>query len=413
MKILQVSSAQYGGAGIAAYRLHKGLRSLGADSWMLVNKRMQRDDYVVSPTNNFDKFMVRLCALMDALPGHFSGSPEDKILSSAWMPNRSVSRIRSLSPDVINLHWINDGFMRIESLPKLEHPIVWTLHDMWAFCGGGHYVGENARYREGYSASNCPSSQKGFDIDRWIWQRKHASWPNIRNLVIATPSKWLAGCVRDSLLFRHRRVEVLPNGVDHERFRPMDHSTVRKILGLPEEKKLILFGAGLATSDRRKGFHLLLESLNTLEDQVDPDEYELMVFGALSADNSVSMKTHYLGKLQDEISMALVYAAADVFVAPSMEENLANTVLESLSCGTPVVAFDIGGMPDMISHKKNGYLARPFDTSQMAEGIKCVVNDRDQWRELSHAARKTVVDSFTLKHCATRYLDLYREILRR
>jgi glycosyltransferase involved in cell wall biosynthesis len=282
---------------------------------------------------------------------------------------------------------------------------------MWPFSGGEHYVGEDIRYREGYSSQNRPTCENGLDVNRWIWNRKKKAWSKVKDLVIAAPSRWMAQCASDSVLLRNYRVEVLPNGVDHERFHPVDHTVARSILGLPENKKLILFGAGFATGDKRKGFHLLVDALKTIESQVNPNNCELVVFGASSGDKSFLMKTHYLGRLQDEISLAIVYSAADVFIAPSVEDNLPNTVLESLSCGTPVVAFNIGGMPDMIMHKKNGYLARGFDTTELANGLLWVIEDINRWRSLSDESRRTVLHSFTLKCSASRYIRLYEEIL--
>lgn len=410
MKIIQVSTTALGGAGIAAYRLHKGLRLLGADSWMLVNKKSQGDDRIICPSNYQDKLLAHLSPRLDKIPGHFSTLPM-AMISSSWMPNRLVTRINDQAPDVVNLHWVNHGFMRIESLPKIDWPVVWTLHDMWAFSGGEHYVGASQRYKEGYSAANRPSTETGLDVNRWIWKRKKKSWSRIENMVIVTPSKWLARCAGESYLFKDHRIEVLPNGVDHERFHPMEHETARNILGLPLDKKLILFGAGSSTSDKRKGFHLLVDALKRLELDTHPDDYQLVVFGASSGENSFSMKTHYLGTLRDEISMALVYAAADVFVAPSVEDNLPNTVLESLSCGTPVVSFDVGGMADMVSHKINGYLAHNFDIEELANGMLWVLEDKQRWRNLSVQARDTIVQSFTLEISAARYLDLYQAIV--
>ncbi|HEB87785.1 MAG TPA: hypothetical protein ENI68_12345 [Gammaproteobacteria bacterium] len=165
MKILQVSTtAQRFGAGIAAYRLHKGLRSIGADSWMLVNSVSQREDFILSPTNNLGKIMARLYPELDRIPGHISRSPPG-VVSSSWVPNRLISRIKAQSADIVNLHWVNGGFMRIEALSKIRHPIVWTLHDMWAFSGGEHYLGESTRYKEGYSVSNRPDLETGLDVN--------------------------------------------------------------------------------------------------------------------------------------------------------------------------------------------------------------------------------------------------------
>jgi len=411
MKVLQVSTtAQLGGAGIAAYRLNQGLRSMGVDSWMLVNKKKQPDDFIISPTGKLDKIAARLNPYLERIPGRFSRQNLDRV-SPSWSPGGVVSRIKAQSPDIVNLHWVNDGFLRIESLPAIPQPVVWTLHDMWAFSGGEHYVGESTRYIEGYSAENRPASETGLDVNRWIWRRKKKSWSAIDRMVIATPSKWLAACAQQSDLFRNLRVEVLPNGVDHERFHPLEHVIARRILGIPEDKKLVLFVEGSWNTDKRKGFHLLAQALEKLEHAVVPDNYQLVVLGKSSGANTFSMKTRYLGKLHDEISMALVYAAADVFVAPSIEENLANTVLESLSCGTPVVAFNIGGMPDMIDHRKNGYLAPGFDPEVLARGIQWVVEDEKRWKELSEQARATVVQSFTLQKSASRYMALYNELL--
>ena len=411
MKVLQVNtSADIGGAGIAALRLNNGLRSLGVESTMLVNKQRRRNDNVNVPSSTFEKALAQLAPLLERMPGQYLGLNEERI-SPSWVPDVLLRRIGKLAPDVLNLHWINDGLMRIETLPRLRQPVVWTLHDMWPFSGGEHYVGDSVRYKEGYSANNRRAGEAGFDINRWVWGRKNKSWAKIKNLVIAAPSRWMANCASESALFHDYRIEVLPNGIDHKRFHPMEHGVAREILGLPQNKKLILFGAGLATGDKRKGYHLLVEALKKLELETNPDDYELVVFGSPSGDTTFSMKANFLGRLQDEISMAIVYAAADVFVAPSLEDNLPNTVLESLSCGTPVVAFDIGGLPDMVSHKKSGYLASAFDTADLAKGILWVMEDEQRWKNLSEEARSTVVQTFTLQCSASRYLDLYEEML--
>ncbi|MBL4852247.1 MAG: glycosyltransferase family 4 protein [Gammaproteobacteria bacterium] len=414
MKILHVSNAaQLGGAGIAAHRLHRGLMRLNSASMMLVNKRRHKESSIVGAVGTFNKIMSKLTPLLDRVPGHFSSIDMDRV-SASWVPDRLVNRIKKISPDVLNLHWVNDGFMSIETLAKFDQPVVWTLHDMWAFSGGEHYVGNSVRYKEGYSKKNRPLDEKKLDIHRWIWARKKKSWSTLgEKIVIAAPSKWMARCASESALFNNFRVEVLPNGIDHERYHPVDHTIARKILGLPEDKKLILFGAGSATSDKRKGYHLLVDAISKLEAWGTATDYELIVFGASSGESKFSMKTHYLGILADEISLALVYAAADVFVAPSLEDNLPNTVLESLACGTPVVAFNTGGMPDMILHKTNGYLASAFDVDDLARGLFWVLENNKRWDGLSAEARDTVLQSFTLEQSAKRYLSLYQELLER
>lgn len=378
---------------------------------MLVNKQRQQDPFVETPSGTTDRLLARLAPLLDRLPGRFSRLDIDRV-SASWVPDRLLHRVEALAPDILNLHWVNDGFMRIETLPRFRQPIVWTLHDMWAFSGGEHYAGDSLRYIEGYTASNRPVEETGLDVHRWIWRRKNRAWAGLENrLVIAAPSHWMAECARRSALFRDFRVEVLPNGIDHNRFHPVDPALARGILGLPQDKKLILFGAGSATSDKRKGFHLLVEALQILEARANPADYELVVFGASSGDNSSAMKTHYLGRLEDEISMALVYAAADLFVAPSLEDNLPNTVLESLACGTPVVAFGTGGIPDMVSHKVTGYLAACFDVDDLANGLFWVLDDTPRREALGDQARRKIMQDFTAAGSAARYLGLYEELL--
>ena len=411
MRVVHLSESDHvGGAAIAAHRLNRGLRALDVDSCMLVNKKISQDESVVGPESRFDKAMSRVSPYIDRLLCKFTQTGYS-LISPAWVPDHLLHRVSLLGADILNLHWINNGFMRIETLRKFRKPVIWTLHDMWPFCGGEHYCGESYRYKTGYLRNNRLDGESGLDINRWVWLRKKKAWSGLNEMVIATPSKWLAACAAESALFMGSRIEVLPNGVDHERFHPIEPLLARRVLGLPANKKLILFGAGSATSDKRKGFHLLVEALNKLEASNFKIDYELVVFGASSGEAGFSAKTHYLGNLSDEISMSIVYAAADIFVAPSVEDNLPNTVLEALSCGTPVIAFNTGGMPDMISHKQNGYLASGFNTSDLCDGMVWLMKDGQKYRELSDCARKTVIDNFTLEKSANRYLDVYKSMI--
>jgi glycosyltransferase involved in cell wall biosynthesis len=227
---------------------------------------------------------------------------------------------------------------------------------MWAFTGGCHYNQECDRYINCCGA--CPQlhSNKNWDISRWVWQRKAKAWQNL-NLTIVTPSQWLAKCAISSSILQNQKIKVIPYGLETQTYKPIERHLARKILNLPNNKQLILFGAMNATSDLRKGFHLLQLALKSLRQAVCAEQFELVVFGASRPANEVdlSFKTHYLGRLSDDISLSLIYSSADVFVAPSIQDNLPNTVMESLACGTPCVAFNIGGMPEMIEHQKNGY----------------------------------------------------------
>lgn len=413
MKILHVSTFDLaGGAARSAYRLHEGLKSLNADSQMLVQAKKSDDKNVVEPKTGLHKTLAFLGHPLDAIPPRFYRHGVRREFSTQWAPDLILPRVAQLKPDVINLHWINESHLKIETITKLNQPLVWTLHDMWAFTGGCHYDQDCGQYIS--SCGNCPQlkSNKEYDLSRWTWQRKFRAWKNTQ-LTIVTPSTWLAKCASSSSLFRNRQIEVIPYGLDTHRYKPINRQVVRKVLNLPQNKLLVLFVAVNATSAHRKGFHYLQPALQYLCKSGWQDKIELVVIGSSRPDNqdNLGFKTHYLGKLSDDILIAQIYAATDVFVAPSIQDNLPNTVLEAMACGTPCVAFNIGGMSDMIEHQKNGYLAQAFEIQDLAQGISWVLENRERHYKLGSFAREKVEHEFTLKLQAERYLSLFNKLI--
>lgn len=412
MKVCLVSRSDGRGGGFAAaYRLHQGLRQSGVDATMLVGDK-QRDDFaVLAPEGKIAKGWAKLAPTLDALPLRLYRQRERKTYSMQWIPDKIADIIACIAPDIINLHWINAGYVQVETVAKFKKPIVWTLHDMWAFTGGCHYNGECDRYIK--SCGSCPQlhSNSDWDLSRWLWKRKAKAWQNL-NLTIVTPSAWLAERARASSLFQDLRVEVIPNAVDTEIYKPVDRPIVRHLLNLPQDKYIILFGANNATADRRKGYHLLLAALQQLS-QSKQEQVEIVIFGASRPNNppDFGFKTHYLGKLHDDISLSLVYAAADVFVAPSIQDNLPNTVMEALACGTPCVAFKIGGMSDLIEHQMCGYLAQPFVVEDFAQGICWILENPERHHQLRRNARDKVEKNFTFATQSNQYLDIFGQLV--
>ena len=403
-----------GGAARAAYRLHKGLQSIGIDSQMLVQTKSSDDRTVIGPQTKLQKGLGKIKPTLDSSLLQLYPKRRNVIFSPAILPNNIATKVTSMNPDVIHLHWVVSGFLCPRTLKQFNKPLIWTLHDMWAFTGGCHYNEECSRYRE--SCGKCPvlGSSKNWDLSRWIWKRKHKAWNDLEFTVVA-PSRWLGDCAKASSLFRNMQVRVIPNGLDLSIFKPFDKHIARELLSLPQDKKLILFGSMNSTSDKRKGFQYLKPALRSIADNGWRNKAELVIFGSSEPLNppKLGLKMHYLGHLPGDIALALLYAAADVMVAPSTQENLANTIIESLSCGTPCVTFGIGGMPDMIEHKRTGYLAQPFDVEDLAKGIVWVIEDEKRWRTLSHQARQKVEDEFAIESVAQRYAELYMEVLER
>jgi glycosyltransferase involved in cell wall biosynthesis len=264
------------------------------------------------------------------------------------------------------------------------------------------------------SCGACPQLRSGkeSDLSSWVWHRKAKAWRNI-NLTIVAPSSWMAQCAKSSSLFRDRRVEVIPFCLDTQQYKPVDRQQAREQLNLPPDKQLVLFGALSATADRRKGFHLLLPALQKLSHSGWHDRIELVVFGSSEPENPVDLgfKAHYLGSVADDTLLAQVYSAADVMVAPSIQESFGQTGSESLACGTPVVAFDDTGLKDIVDHLQNGYLVRPFDIEDLANGIAWVLDNEERHRKLCRQAREKAERKFALEIQARRYLSLYTELL--
>jgi len=412
IKPLLISSSDInGGAARAAYRLHRGLQSINVSSQMLVQNKESDDYTVIAPASKLSKGIGKLKPTLDALPLQLYPQRDRSVYSVQYLPDQLAAKVAQINPDVINLHWINFGYLQIETLAKFKKPIIWTLHDMWAFTGGCHYNGDCMNYVN--SCGACPQlhSNTEKDLSRWVWRRKSKAWQDL-NLTIVTPSHWLADCARKSSLFQNLRVEVIANGLDAQVYKPIDQAIARNLLNLSLDKKLVLFGAMNSTRNKRKGFHLLEPALQKLSEDEKLENVELVILGASRPSEvpNLGFPIHYLGRLNDDIALALLYSAVDVFLAPSVQDNLPNAVMESLACGTPCVAFDIGGMSDMIQHQQNGYLAKPFDVNDLAKGITWVLEDEERLKKLGSNSRDKVEQKFTLEIQANNYLSVYNYI---
>jgi glycosyltransferase involved in cell wall biosynthesis len=400
-----------GGAARAAYRLHQGLRHQGINSEMLVQEKSSDDRAVHAPQSRLAQSVAQSKVVFDASLLKLYPHREQTMFSLQWVPDHTLARMQRLQPDVIHLHWLSSAFLQIETLKKLKKPLIWTLHDMWPFTGGCHYSQSCDRYVK--SCGNCPqlNSNKDKDLSRWIWQRKARGWKDL-DLTIVSPSEWLAKCARSSSLFSHLEIEHIPNGLDTEVYRPIDRIVAREILKLPQDKHLVLFGSLQSTRDKRKGFHLLQSALQQIS-QTKRDDIELVVLGSSQPENplNVGLRTHYLGTLNDDVSLAIAYSAADIFILPSIEDNLPNTIIEAFACGIPCVTFNLGGFPDMVEHQKNGYLARPFDIKDLTDGIFWLLDNDERYQQLSQNARQKAVQEYGLRVQAQRYVELFERKL--
>lgn len=422
MKVTLLSTFdKKGGAAIAASRLHKGLRQQGVEATLLVREKFGAEAHTIGPNGKFDQGWAKAKGVVDSLPLQlYRDRDRQANFFPQWLPNRIERTIATLAPDIINLHWISGGFIPIEAIAqwykKWKVPLVWTLHDLWPMTGGCHYPGRYPELCDRFeqACGTCPQlgSQQAKDLSTWVLHRKARAWKSLP-LQLVSPSRWLANQARASSLFKGTPIEIIPNGLDLDLYRPIPTQIARQILRLPQEGQLILFGADNALIDTRKGFQFLQPTLAKLS-QLEPNgSIEIAIFGATESSiaKDFPFRTHFLGQLRDATSLVLAYSAADVFLLPVWQDNLPNTILEALACGTPCVGFDVGGLPDMIQPHHNGFLATAYDTDDLAGGLHWVLRCADRHRQLRHQARQTAVQKFSQARQAQRYQVLFETLL--
>lgn len=410
LKIIHLNhSDSIGGAARAAYRIHRALCSLDIDSRLWVNKKFSGDWTVVGPETKYEKFMMEIRPRLTSLLLKFLGCQGGGLRSPQIFGSDWIVRINDSDADIVHLHWVQGEMLSIKDIAKINKPIVWTLHDMWAFCGAEHYS-FNDRWIKGYTRENRPVTESGFDIDYWAWNRKKRLWT--RPIFIVPDSKWLASCARQSRLMRDWPISHINYPLDLDVWSPIDKALARKIMNLPQDKLLIAFGAMEGVSDERKGFDLLLEALHCIKKENGQNDVELLVFGQLAPKIplKVGVPIHFSGHLFDDLSLRMVYSAANVMVVPSRLEAFGQTASEALACGTPVVAFDNSGLTDIVDHKSNGYLAKAFDSNDLAAGIMWVLknNHRDI---LGKNSRNSAVAKFSYEYIAKKYLEIYSSLI--
>jgi glycosyltransferase involved in cell wall biosynthesis len=332
------------------------------------------------------------------------------MVSPAWLPGGAGRRIRQIEHDVLNLHWIADGFLSIENVGRQEKPLNWTLHDMWLFTGGCHFSGSCDKYKG--SCGNCPllASERSVDLSRITWKRKARSWSHLRPTVVS-PARWLADAARDSPLMAGASIQVIPNGVDIRQFQPFDRSIAREAFGLPEGKLLVAFGA-LSLSERRKGGAYLADALRKIDSFINPESAQLVVFGGSEPSEPLEsrMQARYIGRLSDDVSLALLYAAVDVVVIPSRYEAHPLVAIEAMACGTPCVAFSVAGLSEVFVHGKNGLLATPFDTSELAQAIAELLTNHELRVRAAQGAREKAVSNWDIDDITKQYAALYASV---
>lgn len=424
MKVLLINLSDGGsGSGIAANRLVETLNNQGIYARLGVVDKTTSSPYVfVLPRkkhyifNNFIKksfgFIERLLhPILKRIPNFFTFTTTNGILHTK--NNKSETDIIWLNNsefDIINLHWIS-GVICNKDIAQITKPIVWTMHDSWPCCGAEHHpnIFENdTRWKEGYYRSNKPKSTKGIDLCRKVWLQKKKYLAN-KKITFIAPSNWEKNILKESALFGNCDCTVIPNIIDKNIFYPKDKNQARILLGIPNDKKVLGFGAAYDIDNPKsmKGSYYLLETLNKLQ---NPDDYYLVIFGPVtdSFTSKIQIPFFASGYISNPKILSLLYSCCDVFLNPSLIENLPTTSLEAICCGIPVVAFDVGGTNDIVVHKETGYLATPYKSEELVEGVEwCIKNQK----ELSNNCVKKAEKDFDSEKIINEYINVYKSVI--
>jgi glycosyltransferase involved in cell wall biosynthesis len=404
MNVLLITTYPHGGAGVACRRLQGALSSLGHQ----VNILYQTDI------------------------GNRFGFLAERVSFLPWERNRSVRFLFSLAnfgtdisqhplvqaADVLHLHWWNQGFLSLRDVARLGalgKPIVWTLHDMWAMTGGCHHNRSCEEFKR--ACGQCPYLRFRYknDLSRQIWAKKQRLYP--KNIHYVTCSQWLEGMARSSSLLMDSDIRTIPNPIDTSVFRPeasSPRSAFQRTIGATPGAHLVLFAA-MSISNPYKGFGYLREALQHLKAQRPDLSIEVVALGKSKTGelDGLPYKVHDLGLVKDQNQLVSVYGGVDVFVTPSLEENLPNTIMESMACGTPVVGFDVGGIPEMIVDGKYGRVVPIRDSVALADAMAWVLEDPTRRQALGDAARQSVLARYDQHIVGQQYAALYEEALKR
>jgi glycosyltransferase involved in cell wall biosynthesis len=405
-----------GGAARAVYRLHTGLRELGYDSRLLVLQKESNDPSVIRFEPPLDwpirlrralrrRYLARSQRVVAARPAGSTYFSDDR-------SQHGADALRGLPPsDIVHLHWIAGFIDYAEFFRRVPRgvPIVWTLHDMNPFTGGCHFDGGCGKYHEQCGACPQIGSSERDDFSARVWQRKNAAFAmrSANSMHIVAPSRWLAAEARESALLGRFPRTVIPYGVDTERFQPRDRRFARQLFGIPPEARVVLFVADWA-GEKRKGLDLLIEAIRGIENLP-----ELCVFtiGREMARQEIGKRSIAVEYIRDELTMSLAYSAADLFVVPSLQDNLPNTALEALACGIPTVAFGVGGLTDIILEDQTGAIVAPGDVRALRVAITKILKNPDRLASMAESCRRTALSEYKLEVQTRHYLALYESLM--
>jgi glycosyltransferase involved in cell wall biosynthesis len=393
MKVTIVNTHEKaGGAATAANRMFRCMENANLNTNYLVNNKISNSSNIHGNNQIIKIYFKAVNKILKLINKSFISTGEKSIKSFNIFPSNTLSRINKTNPDITFLHWVNEEFIPIYNIKKIKGKVVWILHDMWLFSSIDHY-----------SQDDNNLSRFGKIISKYIYNFKRNNLP--KDLTIIAPSQWMAKEAEKSEILKDFSIHTIPNPIDTNVWKPFSKQSAKDELNINTNKKLILFGADGGGKDPRKGFDLLVKAIKNLNNHT---ELALVVFGSDKTKTELpkEFETFFLGKIDNIEKLILAYSAADILAIPSRKDNLPNMIIEAFACNTPAVAFNIGGISDIIDHKKNGYLALPFDTDDFAKGISWLLDSDND--ELGKSARNKCVENYSFEVISKVYIEFIK-----
>lgn len=417
MRVLIINTSEKtGGAAVAAHRLLDALNKSGVKAKMLVRDKASDHLTVVALRESWKQrwnFLWERWCIFWRL--RFSRKHLFEIdIANTGTDITTLPEYKEA--DVIHLHWINQGMLSLNNIHKIllsDKPVVWTMHDLWAATAICHYArGCTAFTSQCHHCPLLPGGGSSHDLAAKVWKRK-AGMLDGHDIHFVTCSNWLGNEARKSGLIGNQPIRSIPNPIDNHVFKPIDKAKAREDCGLPTNKRIILFVSQRVT-DKRKGMDYFIQAIEsmTLQHPEMKEDVGIAILGGHSEEfvDTLPLPIYPLGYVSDEHQIVNIYNCADLFVLPSLEDNLPNTIMEALSCGVPCVGFNVGGIPEMIDHKQNGYIAQYQDKEDLALGMAWVL-DEANWQSLSKNAVKKVASCYSQHNVAMKYVEVYQDAL--
>jgi len=405
IKVLHINySDNKGGAAIALERICKAQQELDINPKVIAAEKYSNNNNVIGPNSTIEEIKWKILSSINRKLNNLENKRRYDSNSYNLIPNNFVKKINKIQCDIVNLHWIGGNLIPIKDLKKINKPIVWTLHDMWAYTGSEHYT-KSLRFAEGYNKNNKPKDSKGYDLEKYCWNLKKKFYPS--NLKIITTSDWQFNNAKKSVLLKDKDLYKIPLPLDFSFWKPIEKKKCREILNLPENKKIILIGSERIDLER-KGYLLLEKILNNL----DKKNKILIIFGRNGnyLKEIKDIDKIFLDEIsQNSIDLKTLYSASDLFLAPSIQESFGQTVLEASSCCLPTVCFSNNGISEIIDHKKNGYIAKESDIHDFNAGIDwCLENISQEKMKLNLNSLK---EKFSNEKIGKLYKEIYSKII--